>query len=116
MNYEGSDPIEPWVEYICFLEQHRLNENTKFSFKYKHAILQCIKTFMMMPVYQNDKRLVEIYLKSVREKFIRFLFIKHVINVDADLRALIRKKDLFAEKCYEPWNRQDSGQDVFESS
>ncbi|CAG7838355.1 unnamed protein product [Allacma fusca] len=63
--YNGPDPLEPWMKYIEFLEQS-CPTGGKTNAKYDHVLHRCFQFFSQVPEYRDDKRVVEVYLKAVQ--------------------------------------------------
>jgi hypothetical protein len=62
--YNGDDPLEPWVEFIHFLENSNLRV-AKHQAKMRELIRDGVKTFYKDPKYKNDKRYLELLIKVV---------------------------------------------------
>lgn len=58
-NYEGPDPLQPWYEYILFLEQtHPASGN-------KAILLKCIAKFENDERYHQDHRFIKLCMKYI---------------------------------------------------
>ncbi|XP_065351212.1 uncharacterized protein LOC135946778 [Cloeon dipterum] len=58
-SYEGDDPMQPWFEYISWMEQTSTGRGKQF----REILKQCLKNFSGVESYLNDDRLVDLWLK-----------------------------------------------------
>jgi len=61
--YEGSDPLEPWYEYILWVEQSFLRDGREGNL---YILLQrCLTQFKEDERYLQDRRYIELWIKYV---------------------------------------------------
>lgn len=73
--YSGPDPLQPWFEYFSWIER-------TFSINYKQdeiiddLLVRCLAKFEHLKHYYQDRRLIKIFIKYVRNlKMNRFQLI-----------------------------------------
>lgn len=62
--YEGSDPLSPWYDYICWIEQSFPQSGNESGLD--EAVLKCIVAFENDQRYTQDRRMIKLYIKYVR--------------------------------------------------
>ncbi|XP_055383397.1 uncharacterized protein LOC129613385 [Condylostylus longicornis] len=62
-NYEGEDPLEPWYEYILWVEQSYPSGGNESGLK--KLLLKCLTTFEDDKKYYQDRRLIRIFIKYI---------------------------------------------------
>lgn len=65
--YEGPDPLEPWYNYIVWVEQ--TFSKTGKDGNLNELIEKCIKQFKDDGNYTQDPRFFEVWMKYVRKIF-----------------------------------------------
>ncbi|XP_059486788.1 uncharacterized protein LOC132203206 isoform X2 [Neocloeon triangulifer] len=58
-SYEGDDPLQPWFDYISWMEQTSTGRGKQF----REILKQCLKTFSGVAQYHNDSRFIDLWLK-----------------------------------------------------
>lgn len=61
--YEGPDPLAPWYEYICWIEQSFPQSGNESGLD--EAVLKCIVAFENDQRYTQDRRMIKLYIKYV---------------------------------------------------
>lgn len=61
--YNGDDPLEPWYDYICWIEQSCPKSGKESSLD--KVITQCIQNFENDERYRQDRRMIKIYMKFI---------------------------------------------------
>ncbi|XP_055548233.1 uncharacterized protein LOC129731895 isoform X2 [Wyeomyia smithii] len=61
--YSGSDPLQPWYEYICWIEQTFVTKTNHASLN--NILLHCIAKFEKVERYQQDRRFVKLCIKYI---------------------------------------------------
>lgn len=64
--YEGNDPLQPWYEYICWIEQTDLSNGN--SSANSEVLLRCIAKFENDERYHQDHRFIKLCMKYVRKQ------------------------------------------------
>jgi hypothetical protein len=72
--YVGDDPLEPYIHFVTYFEQNRLSGG-KYGQKFKSVVLQAVRRFISDDNFKNDRRFVDLYIKSVRHSIITTNFI-----------------------------------------
>ncbi|CRK99336.1 CLUMA_CG012642, isoform A [Clunio marinus] len=62
-NYEGNDPLDPWYEYICWIEQSYPKNGKESGFD--EVILNCIVHFEHETRYKQDRRMIKLSIKYI---------------------------------------------------
>ena len=62
-DYEGSDPLAPWYEYILWIEQSYPKHGNDSPLD--QVMLQCILKFETDARYRQDRRLIKLYIKFI---------------------------------------------------
>lgn len=64
--YDGDDPLEPWYDYIQWVEQSypRSGKETALD----QLLAKCLSTFENDERYTQDSRLIKLYIKYVSNK------------------------------------------------
>lgn len=62
-NYDGPDPLQPWYEYICWIEQAHPASGKQSS--NNTILLKCIVKFEKDERYQQDHRFVKLCMKYI---------------------------------------------------
>lgn len=62
--YQGSDPLDLWFRYICWLESN-VNANKALEAKFRKAVEQCLSTYDKFENYKQDLRMVKLWIKYV---------------------------------------------------
>lgn len=60
-SYDGADPLSPWYEYICWIEQSYPKGGTVLN----DAISKCLVLFEKESRYKQDRRLIKLFIKYV---------------------------------------------------
>lgn len=61
--YAGDDPLAPWYEYVQWVEQSYPKSGKESAID--DVIQQCLVTFDADARYQQDQRLIKLYIKYV---------------------------------------------------
>ena len=61
--YEGSDPLSPWYEFICWIEQSFPQSGNESGLD--EAVIKCIVAFENDQRYNQDRRMIKLYIKYV---------------------------------------------------
>lgn len=72
-HYEGDDPIQPWYDYIVWVEQS-YPKSGKESAWYE-LVAKCLAKFENDPKYFQDRRMLKFYIK----------YVSHSIMLSCDL-------------------------------
>ncbi|CRK98523.1 CLUMA_CG011876, isoform A [Clunio marinus] len=62
-NYEGNDPLDPWYEYICWIEQSYPKSGKESGLD--EVILKCIVHFEHETRYKQDRRMIKLFIKYI---------------------------------------------------
>ncbi|XP_055606747.1 uncharacterized protein LOC129754614 [Uranotaenia lowii] len=62
--YEGEDPLQPWYDYICWIEQTNLSCGGKHTSN-NAILLECIRKFENDTRYQQDHRFIKLCIKHI---------------------------------------------------
>lgn len=62
-NYEGDDPLQPWYEYICWIEQTDISNGKPSGGN--EVLLRCIEKFETEERYHQDHRFIKLCMKYV---------------------------------------------------
>nr|XP_029719042.1 uncharacterized protein LOC109406321 [Aedes albopictus] len=60
-NYEGDDPLQPWYEYICWIEQTDISNGKPSGGN--EVLLRCIEKFETEERYHQDHRFIKLCMK-----------------------------------------------------
>lgn len=60
--YQGTDPLDLWFRYICWLES---NGTKALEAKFRKAVEQCLSTYDKFENYKQDLRMVKLWIKYV---------------------------------------------------
>lgn len=63
-NYQGSDPLEHWYQYICWYEQ---NIQTDHERLFETILGKCLSIYEGQQHYKQDTRMVKLWMKYVRK-------------------------------------------------
>jgi hypothetical protein len=61
--YEGDDPLEPWFEYINWVEQYFPKHGKEGNFP--KLLHKCLALFKDTEMYKQDPRYVSLWIKYV---------------------------------------------------
>lgn len=62
-NYVGDDPLEPWYEFILWIEQSFPKSGKESSLD--EVVVSCIRTFETDKKYHQDRRMIRIFIKFI---------------------------------------------------
>ncbi|XP_058447206.1 uncharacterized protein LOC131427760 [Malaya genurostris] len=62
-NYEGSDPLQPWYEYLGWIEQTSLSSGNQTETN--RILLRCVAKFECNEKYHQDHRFLKICMKYI---------------------------------------------------
>lgn len=65
-NYCGSDPLEYWHKYSCWLEKNVNNSQENKSIL-EEIFCKCLSIFEKVEKYKQDIRLIQIFIKYVSQ-------------------------------------------------
>lgn len=69
-SYIGDDPLHPWYEYICWVEQVYPKSGKESAL---HDLLaKCLASFEKDERYFQDRRMLKLYIKYVSKKSLAF--------------------------------------------
>lgn len=86
--YQGDDPLEPWIEYICWIEQTYPKSGKESALD--EVLIKCIQAFENDERYRQDRRMVKVYMKYIDgqsnpQEFYQELYNQGVGTMVADL-------------------------------
>ncbi|BFG03263.1 uncharacterized protein DMAD_02561 [Drosophila madeirensis] len=64
--YNGSDPLEPWYAYICWIEQSYPAGGSGSGLQ--TALYQCLTKFEQDERYRQDRRLIKLFIKFMEKQ------------------------------------------------
>lgn len=62
-NYSGDDPLEPWYEYIQWVEQSYPKSGKESALD--ELVQKCLTQFENYDIYKQDRRMIKLYIKYV---------------------------------------------------
>ncbi|XP_058822243.1 YLP motif-containing protein 1-like [Topomyia yanbarensis] len=60
--YTGSDQLDIWFNYICWLEQHKVFDKAG---GFRKILEQCLSNFENFEIYKQDVRMVKLWMKFI---------------------------------------------------
>lgn len=63
-NYQGSDPLEHWYQYICWYEQNIQMDHERL---FETILGKCLSIYEGQQHYKQDTRMVKLWMKYVRK-------------------------------------------------
>lgn len=67
-NYNGSDPLEPWYDYLLWLDENFVM-NSKTETIFDEILAACLCRFEQEQNYKQDRRLIKLFIKFVSKIF-----------------------------------------------
>jgi Mad3/BUB1 homology region 1 len=66
--YNGSDPLDHWFKYICWLESN-VKSSPALEAKFRKSVEVCLSLYDKYENYKQDLRMVKLWIKYVSEDF-----------------------------------------------
>lgn len=70
--YVGEDPLEPWYDYIQWVEQSCPKSGKESALL--ELLQKCLSHFESDQRYTQDRRMVKLYIRYVSDKLLRILY------------------------------------------
>ncbi|CAL8090493.1 unnamed protein product [Orchesella dallaii] len=110
----GDDPLQAWIDLIRYIQQHFPVMNAKVNAKFKDAMRKAVQLNINNDNYRNDRRYVELVLKSVEvmpDTFQQLKMLRYLLE-DGGIGDLVSSMYIRLSEIYEAQGDEKNASEI----